>query len=173
MSTTDSSPSAPALSDRVYGIVAALALLAALAYAVQWARTWSDPEPPQLRLLTPRAGDTLSAGALVVTFDAGAELSPQKGGMGAHGHHLHLAVDTVSLMAGPADLEHVEGTRYRWTTSLAAPGDRRVRLYWSDVLHRPLRSGSSRGADVHLTAPAEDAAPPAPAGHDAHAGHAP
>lgn len=155
-------------ADRVYGAVAGVALVLALVFAVQWARAWGDADPPALTLLGPATGDTVR-GSLTVTFDAGVPLAAGPGGMGFEGLHLHLAVDTLSYMAGPADLRPLGGTRYAWTTSLPPAGDRRVRLYWSDELHRPLRTGSSRGVDVHLAGTGA----PAASAHDAHAGHAP
>ena len=58
---------------------------------------------PMLAIVHPSDGSILE-GPLVLSFDVQAEMQPQPGGWGIGGYHIHLHLDGIEFMPGPADV---------------------------------------------------------------------
>jgi hypothetical protein len=109
------------------------------------------PAIPQLTLVEPSPGEVVDQ-PLVVIFDvAGARIRIGPGGWGYGTLHLHVWVDELEIMPGPDDIEYVgPPARYRWTLSPVAPGERALRIGWSDIRHRPIEEGASAAARITI-----------------------
>lgn len=134
------------VSDRVFGAVAAVALLAALWFALAGGEEDDGARPvappPPITVVEPRDGAEV-APPVAVVFDPGSRMRRDASGWVAAGrYHLHAMIDGVELMAAPHEIQPLEGTRYRWVLPLA-PGEHRLRLQWSGPDHRTLAEGGS------------------------------
>jgi len=137
-------------ADRVYGTIGAAAVLLALFFLVRGGARDGDgaAAAPTLAILAPATG-TEHPQPLAVRFDAGTEVT----GSGldpAAGRHVHARVDASELMPGPADVQPLGGTRYRWTLPRLPAGTHTVTLYWADAAHRPLAEGASAPVVVRV-----------------------
>jgi hypothetical protein len=137
-------------ADRVYGAVAAVAILLALWFLVRGggADTTAVQRSPRLTVEDPRPGATL-AQPVVVTFDARTTLRPDGSDAGAT-RHVHVRIGATELMPGPADVRPVSGTTYRWTLPRLPAGPAALRLYWSDAGHRPIAGAQSDSVAVTI-----------------------
>lgn len=133
-------------SDLVFGAVAVVAvLLAAFFLFAGEADTGAEvtAPPPEITVVEPRDGEVVS-GAFPVVFEIPMRLTLGPSGWTAEGiYHPHVMVDGTELMAGPRDIEALEGPRYRWTIPALPPGEHRVRLQWAGPDHRTLEGGGS------------------------------
>ena len=96
---------------------------------------------PLLAIVHPTDGSILE-GPLVLSFDVQAEMQAQTGGWGIGGYHLHLHLDGLELMPGPADVRPAS-SGYQWVVGPLEPGSHTLQLYWSDEYHRRVDSGAS------------------------------
>lgn len=133
-------------SDVVFGGVALLAVVLALFFFVAGeADAGADavPPPPPITVLAPRGGASVS-GPFTIVFETPARMERDASGWVAEGrYHLHAMVSGTELMAAPADVQPVEGGRYRWSIPGLPPGEHRVRLQWAGPDHRTLQRGGS------------------------------
>lgn len=97
--------------------------------------------PPELELIAPGDGASLE-GPLVFVFSAPGNLAPLPGGWGLAPYHLHAEIDGVEYMPAPDDIARADG-EYRWDMGNLPPGRHRLRLFWADEQHRPVRDGST------------------------------
>jgi hypothetical protein len=132
-------------SDLLFGGVALLAVVLAVFFFVAGeADAGPDTEPPPpITVLAPRSG-TIVSGSFSIVFETPARMERDATGWLADGrYHLHAMVGGTELMAAPADVQPVEGGRYRWTLPGLPPGEHRVRLQWAGPDHRTLQQGGS------------------------------
>jgi len=150
--TTDDGAGKPRglTADRVYGAVAAVAILLALWFLVRGGDgdTTKVERSPRLTVTDPRPGATLGQ-PVVVTFDARTALRPD-GSDASRTRHVHVRIGATELMPGPADVQPVSGTTYRWTLPRIPPGPAALRLYWSDATHRPIPGAQSDSVPVTI-----------------------
>ncbi|HEV2146506.1 MAG TPA: hypothetical protein VGR37_03735 [Longimicrobiaceae bacterium] len=132
-------------SDLFFGAVALLAVVLAVFFFVAGeadAGAEAAPPPP-ITVLAPRSGATVS-GPFSIVFETPARMERDASGWVAEGrYHLHAMVGGTELMAAPADVQPVEGGRYRWSVAGLPPGEHRVRLQWAGPDHRNLQQGGS------------------------------
>jgi hypothetical protein len=137
-------------TDRVYGAVAAIAIVLAAYFLVRGGgadRTAADRAPRiTIEDPRPRAG---VAQPVVVTFDARAALRPD-GSDPAAGRHVHARVGATELMPGTTDVRRLDGTRYQWTLPSLPAGPTYLRLYWSDAAHRAIPGAASDSVPVTI-----------------------
>jgi hypothetical protein len=140
------------VADRVYGGIAAVAILLALFFLVfGGAEDGASPAPkavPTLRLIAPAAGGE-TAQPITLRFDAGAALAPD-GSDPAAKRHLHARIGRSEVMPGASDVRRLEGTRHEWTLPRLPAGTHALSLYWSDEFHRPLPDGASDSVVVQV-----------------------
>jgi hypothetical protein len=145
------------VSDRVFGAVGIVLVVLGLFF---WIRSFGEGGSdtgagpaaaaiPTLAIVSPAAGAQLDQPA-AVEFDAGAALVLGPTGWTADGRHLHLFAGGTELMASAAELQHVSGTRYRWTLPRLPAGETTLRLAWSDERHRTIEQGASATVPVRL-----------------------
>ena len=135
---------ARSVPDTVLGVVGGIMVLLALFVAVRGGAGDGAGVPvtaPLLAVVQPTDGSIVE-GPLVVQFDVQAEMQPQAGGWGIGGYHLHLHLDGLELMPGPADLRSAS-SGYQWVVGPLEPGTHRLQLYWSDEQHRRIEEGAS------------------------------
>jgi hypothetical protein len=160
MSTVDrpdpspATPIDPPISTR--GIVIGLVLVAGLIVGFGiWASTLTTESvgavssPPPLVLLDPVEG-AIVTGRVALTFEVPVELRRSRDGWENGGFHVHAGVDGQELMPGRTDIERLPGNRYRWTLPPLPPGERTLRLFWSDARHRPLADGGSEPRRIEV-----------------------
>jgi hypothetical protein len=137
-------------ADRVYGAVAAVAIVLALWFLVRGGAsdTTAVGRSPRLTVEDPRPGATL-AQPVVVTFDARTALRPDGSDAGA-ARHVHARIGATELMPGPTDVQSVSGTTYRWTLPRLPTGPAALRLYWSDATHRAIPGAQSDSVAVTI-----------------------
>jgi len=133
MTDRDAAPRLTA-SDRVYGAVAAVAIVLALWFLVRGGP--ADTSAPRITIVDPRPGARLTQ-PVTVTFDAKTLLRAD-GTDTTTSRHVHVDVAGAMLMPGPADVRPVRGTLYRWTLPSLPTGTVWLRAYWSDARHRPI-----------------------------------
>jgi hypothetical protein len=121
-------------SDRVYGAVAAIAIVLALWFLVRGGP--ADTSAPRIAIVDPRAGAELTQ-PVTVTFDAHTALRADGTDTTAN-RHVHVDAAGTMLMPGTADVQPVRGTTYRWTLPRLPSGSVWLRAYWSDATHRPI-----------------------------------
>jgi hypothetical protein len=144
-------------SDRVFGVIGGLLLLLGLVYLVRsflpgGSDTGAGPAVaavPALSIVSPSAGAELAQPA-AVELDAGTALVAGPTGWTAEGRHLHLFAGGTELMATAAEMQHLGGTRYRWTLPRLPAGETTLRLAWSDERHRTIPEGASPTVPVRL-----------------------
>lgn len=129
------------ISDRVLAAAGAVMIAAAL-YLVVFGGPDDSATPlpidaPVVELREPQP-DGVVAGPVELVFQSSRPLSPQPGGWGADGLHLHASLDGREIMPGTADIRRGDGNLYRWTLPSISPGRHAVSLFWSDASHRPL-----------------------------------
>ncbi|MDB4948882.1 MAG: hypothetical protein JWM27_1531 [Gemmatimonadetes bacterium] len=139
--------------DRVFGAVAALALVLAVAFAGRMMLGAPDDGASgnvaaiqPLRIVRPAEGDDVGSPVELVIGTAAA-LRPSPMGWTAAGRHLHLRAGDAEVMAGNADLAPAGAGRWRWRVPLP-PGERTLRVYWAGPDHRPIEAGAS--PEVHV-----------------------
>lgn len=138
------------VSDRVLGALGAGMVLLALIVLIRGGMadgTQPLTSPPLLVLLEPTAGGEVD-GPLALVFDVQAQLERQPAGWGVGGYHLHLQLDGLELMPGPADVTPVRSGGYRWVVGELEPGTHRLQLFWSDAQHRRVEGGESEVIEV-------------------------
>jgi hypothetical protein len=147
-------PPGRAPADRVYGIVAVVALVLAAVFGLQMLRgapgdAGAAPAPvPALEIVEPADGAEVVSPVAVVLRTA-APLAPGPMGWAADGRHLHLRAGAAEVMAGNADLAPAGADRYRWTVALPH-GEHTLRLYWSGADHQPMEAGASRPVRIRV-----------------------
>jgi hypothetical protein len=135
------------VSDRVYGAVAVVAIVLALWFMVRGGESDTTVErSPRLTVQDPSPGATLSQ-PVTVTFDARTELRPD-GSNAAGTRHVHARIGATELMPGTVDMQQVSGTTYRWTLPRLPAGPATLRLYWSDVAHKPIPGAESDSLSI-------------------------
>jgi hypothetical protein len=142
-------------SDRVFGIVSAVALVLAAVFGIRMLRgepgdtggVRSGPVPG-LTIVQPTTGSTV-ASPVTVVLATRAPLAPGPMGWQAEGRHLHLVSGESELMAGTSDLVPAGPGRWKWTVPLPA-GERSLRLYWSGTDHVRMESGASAQVVVRV-----------------------
>ncbi|HEX2078148.1 MAG TPA: hypothetical protein VHG08_10580, partial [Longimicrobium sp.] len=143
-------------ADRVFGAVGGVLLLLGLVFLVRsFLPGGSDTGAraaapiPTLAILSPAPGAQVDQPA-AVELDAGTVLTLGPDGWTAEGRHLHLFAGGTELMAAATELQHLGGTRYRWTLPRLPAGQTTLRLAWSAESHRTLDEGASPPVPVHL-----------------------
>jgi hypothetical protein len=142
-------------SDRVFGVIGGMLLLLGLFFLVRsfgegGSDTGARPATvPALSILSPAAGAEVAQPA-AVDLDAGAPLVAGPTGWTADGRHLHLFAGGTELMAAAGEIQHLGGTRYRWSLPRLPAGATTLRLTWSDERHRTLAEGASPVVSVRL-----------------------
>ncbi|MDE1011180.1 MAG: hypothetical protein OSB38_36515 [Paraburkholderia fungorum] len=95
---------------------------------------------PPLRILFPKSGDRVGT-SLAVVFETPGDMSRMTMSAAAPDTHLHLEVDGVILMPTESQLIRLGGKRYLFVFDLPVePGERTIRVYWSDAEHRTIES---------------------------------
>jgi hypothetical protein len=151
--TNDSAPAPePRMltSDKVYGAVAAIAIVLALFFLVRGGAsdTTAVDRAPRLTVEDPRPGAEL-AQPVVVTFNARTELRPDGSAAGGT-RHIHARIGGRELMPGAADVKSVSGTTYSWTLPRLPAGPTALRIFWSDASHKPIGGAQSDSVPVVL-----------------------
>jgi len=134
------------VSDRVLGWVGAAMVLAALLLllfggAGDEGAAPSLP-PPGLSLESPARGAVIE-GALEVRFRIDGVGERMPGGWGVGEYHLHAELDGREIMPSPADIRRLPDGAYAWTIGSPSPGEREIRLFWSDRAHREVAEGAT------------------------------
>lgn len=140
------------IPDRMLGALGAGMILLALFVLIRGGMADGEQPltgPPLLALLEPTPGSEVD-GPLALVFDVQAELEPQPSGWGVGGFHLHLQLDGLELMPGPADMTPVRSGGYRWLVGELEPGVHRLQLFWSDAQHRAVEGGESDVIEVEV-----------------------
>jgi hypothetical protein len=137
-------------TDRIYGAVAAIAIVLAAFFLFRGggADATKVNRAPRLTIEDPLQQAEV-AQPMVVTFDAHTALRPD-GSDPAAGRHVHARVGASDLMPGTADVRPVAGTRYQWTLPRLPAGISYVRLYWSDASHRAIPGATSDSVPVTI-----------------------
>lgn len=95
-------------------------------------------EVPPLRILLPETGAKVGT-QLAVVFETPGDLGSLTMSAPVVGTHLHIETEGVSLMPTADQLIAVGGGRYVFVFDLpVAPGERTLRVYWSDSMHRTI-----------------------------------
>jgi hypothetical protein len=127
-------------------IAAAVLVLLAGGVGVE---TEAAATPPTLVWAEPLPSSS-SPDSLTLVFRTEGTLSPQPGGWGVDGLHVHVEVNGQERMPGRADIRAVPGGAYSWTIGSLPLGDVAVRLRWSDLDHRPIEQGASASVQIHV-----------------------
>ncbi|HSU17787.1 hypothetical protein [Longimicrobium sp.] len=137
-------------TDRVYGAVAAIAIVLAVFFLFRGggADATRVDRAPRITIEDPRPGADVDQ-PMVVTFNARTTLRPD-GSDPAAGRHVHARIGATELMPGTADVQPAGGTRYRWTLPRLPAGAANVRLYWSDASHQPIPGAASDSVPVTI-----------------------
>lgn len=115
----------------------------------------ADAVPP-LRILLPENGAKVGT-QLAVVFETPADLGRHTMSAPVVGTHLHIETEGVSLMPTADQLIALGGGRYLFVFDLpVAPGERTLRVYWSDGMHRTIDASMQT---VKLTVEAAHARP--------------
>ena len=95
-------------------------------------------EVPPLRILLPESGAKVGT-QLAVVFETPGDLGRLTMSAPVVGTHLHIETEGVSLMPTADQLIALGGGRYVFVFDLPiAPGERTLRVYWSDGMHRTI-----------------------------------
>jgi hypothetical protein len=141
------------LTGRIAGLVAVGLFVLLLGFWVASREAAVPPPGPEpLVLLEPAEGDVV-ASPIVLRFRTAAPLDIGRTGWGAGPYHVHAEVDGREIMPAAADIEPLEDGAYAWTLHRVEPGERAVRLTWSDPAHRVLEQGASRVVRIVVTDP--------------------
>lgn len=104
------------------------------------ARPQGATEVPALRILFPENGARVGT-TLAVVFETPGDLARLTMSAAAVGTHLHVEADEVSLMPVENQLIRLGGHRYLFLFDMPVqPGERTIRVYWSDAAHRTIES---------------------------------
>lgn len=113
-------------------------------------------EVPPLRILFPESGARVGE-QLAVVFETPGEISRLTMSAPVVGTHLHIETDGISLMPSENQLIRLGGHRYVFVFDLPVkPGERSLRVYWSDGMHRTIES-SMQTVKVTVEGPASPA----------------
>lgn len=137
------------ISDRVLGAAGVMMILAAV-YLLLFGGPSDEggaAAAPPIELLAPGPGAVVGS-PVVLEMRVGGTLTPQPGGWGSGGFHLHADVDGRELMPGPRDIRRLEGGRHAWTLPPLEPGVRTVALFWSDASHRAITGSRTPGISI-------------------------
>lgn len=151
MTERDAAASRLTTSDRVYGAIAVVAVLAALWFLVRGGPADTSAaagRPTRITIEDPRPGADL-AQPVTVTVNVRTPL-PADGADTVGNRHLHVDFGGTMLMPGPGDVRPVSGTTYRWTLPRLPPGAAWLRAYWSDAAHRPISGGTADSVQVRV-----------------------
>lgn len=97
-------------------------------------------EVPPLRILFPESGAKVGT-QLAVVFETPGEMARLTMSAPVVGTHLHIETDGISLMPGENQLIRLGGNRYVFVFDLpVSAGERSLRVYWSDGMHRTIDS---------------------------------
>lgn len=129
--------------------MAVLAVAAVAGVALWLFDTPTTGEAAPLTILRPAEGAEVR-GSVEVIFETDAPLRLTQRGWVADDLHLHASFDGAELMPAAADIESVGSRRFRWTLPAPAPGERTLRLYWSDLSHEALEEGASAPVRVQV-----------------------
>jgi hypothetical protein len=132
----------------IIGFLAAGALLLGLGMFADRMRSAPEPALPELTLLAPRAGDTVSA-PLAVRFHTPAPLALTSMGWTAGDLHPHILLDGRELMAAAADIES-QPDGFRWRLPTLPPGDHTLLLAWAGMHHGTLGDTVGRTIRFHV-----------------------
>lgn len=124
------------------------ALLIALALLANRLRRDPAGALPSLQVLSPSAGDTVAAGAVVVHFRTGVPIRLGAQGWSAGDLHPHALLDGRELMAAAEDIRPTAGA-YRWTLPAVAPGPHTLLLTWAGPGHVTLGDTTGRTLRFH------------------------
>lgn len=95
-------------------------------------------EVPPLRILLPESGARVGT-QLAVVFETPGDLGRLSMSAPVVGTHLHIETEGVSLMPTADQLIALGGGRYVFVFDLpVAAGERTLRVYWSDNMHRTI-----------------------------------
>lgn len=133
-------------SDKVYGAVAAVAIVLALWFLVRGGP--ADTSAPRITIVDPRPGAVLTQ-PVTVTFDARTPLRAD-GTDTTSNRHVHVDAAGSMFMPGAADVRPVRGTTYCWTLPRLPAGTVWLRAYWSDATHRPVPGATADSVRVEI-----------------------
>ena len=95
-------------------------------------------EVPPLRILFPENGAKVGT-QLAVVFETLGKMERLTMSAPVVGTHLHIETDGISLMPGEDQLIRLGNHRYVFLFDLPVePGERSLRVYWSDGMHRTI-----------------------------------
>ncbi len=119
----------------IIGFLIAGAALLGLSMFAQSHRTAATVDVPRRDVV-----DVVLApdGSVVLRFRTPAPLALTSMGWVAGNLHLHALVDSVTRMAGAADLAHVAADTFQWTLPPLDAGAHEVSLFWADMDHRDI-----------------------------------
>jgi hypothetical protein len=107
------------------------------------------PAIPQLTLIEPRPGAVVERPVELIFDVHRSRMRVGPGGWGVGAIHIHAWVDGVEIMPAAADIEYIGApARYRWRLPRVEPGERSIRIGWSDIQHRELGDGGSGTVEV-------------------------
>lgn len=95
-------------------------------------------EVPPLRILYPQSGAKVGT-QLAVVFETPGDMQRLTMSAAAVGTHLHIETDGISLMPVQNQLIRLGEGRYVFVFDLPVkPGERELRVYWSDGMHKTI-----------------------------------
>jgi hypothetical protein len=141
------------VSDRLLGYAGGAMIVAALMLLIfggpgDQGSTLILP-PPSLELISPVDRATTD-NPLQLIFRTGDPITPQPGGWGRGGYHIHGELNGREVMPGPADIRRQRDGSYLWALGRVPAGEVRLRLYWSDAAHRPVESAATEPISVRV-----------------------
>lgn len=153
METTDGRGAAPgrrlSTTDRVYGAIAAIAIVLALWFLVRGGgpdTSGTAGRPTRITVEDPQPGAVLDQ-PVVLTFNLRTKVGSD--GTDSVGfRHVHVNVGEKMLMANPGEIRPVTGTTYRWVLPPLPRGTTWIRVYWSDAAHRAIAGATSDSVQV-------------------------
>jgi hypothetical protein len=95
-------------------------------------------ELPNIRIISPAEGAKVDA-TIALVLETRADLSRMTVGAQQMGAHLHVSIDSTSLMPTMEDLVRIGKNQYRYVFALPVePGKHTVSVYWADAQHKTL-----------------------------------
>jgi hypothetical protein len=102
------------------------------------AKAGGATEVPPLRILYPQPGAKVGT-QLAIVFETPGDMRRLTMSAAAIGTHLHIETDGISLMPVESQLIRLGEGHYVFVFDLPVqPGDRELRLYWSDGMHKTI-----------------------------------
>ena len=121
----------------VFAVVLTGAFLVAIGYAASQRRKAEANTAPQVRVLSPAAGDIVAA-PITVRFTSSRPLEPAEGGWGDGRYHIHALINGREYMPAAADIEAGPDGTYTWRIAASVKGAATLTLVWADRGHRRL-----------------------------------